>query len=144
FNAPAWQASVGDMVPRRDLPDAVALNSMGFNIARSVGPAIGGAIVAAAGAATAFAIHAVSYVGLNGVLLRWRPPPRTELLPPETLRIAMGAGLRYVAMSPAIRMVLVRSALFGAGASSALALMPLVARNLIGGGPLTYGVLLGG
>lgn len=143
FNAPAWQASVGDMVPRVDLPDAVALNSMGFNIARSVGPAIGGAIVAAAGAAAAFAVNAVSYVALIGVLLRWRPPPRRDLLPPETLRIAMSAGIRYVAMSPAIRMVLVRSALFGMGASSALALMPLVARDLIAGGPLTYGLLLG-
>ena len=66
FNSPAWQASVGDMVPRGELPGAVAFNSMGFNIARSVGPAVGGAIVAAAGAAAAFAINAVSYVALVG------------------------------------------------------------------------------
>src|SRR5690606_33503880 len=72
-NGPAWQASVGDMVPRPMLPEAVALNSMGFNIARSVGPAIGGAIVAAAGAAAAFLANAVSYVGLIAVLARWRP-----------------------------------------------------------------------
>ena len=73
FNAPAWQASVGDMVPRAELPGAVALNSMGFNIARSVGPAIGGAIVAAAGAAAAFAVNAASYIALIVVLARWRP-----------------------------------------------------------------------
>ena len=79
FNAPAWQASVGDMVPRAELPGAVALNSMGFNIARSVGPAIGGAIVAAAGAAAAFAVNAVSYVALIAVLARWRPPPNPQI-----------------------------------------------------------------
>ena len=73
FNAPAWQASVGDMVSRAELPGAVALNSMGFNIARSVGPAIGGGIVAAAGAATAFAVNSVSYIALIVVLKRWRP-----------------------------------------------------------------------
>jgi MFS family permease len=143
FNAPAWQASVGDMVPRTELPGAVALNSMGFNIARSVGPAIGGAIVAAAGAAAAFAANALSYCGLIAVLSRWRPAPNPQLLPRETLGIAVAAGLRYVAMSPAIRTVLVRGAVFCIGASAIMALLPLVAKVLIGGGPLTYGLLLG-
>jgi len=143
FNAPAWQASVGDMVPRAELPGAVALNSMGFNIARSVGPAIGGAIVAAAGAAAAFAVNAASYVALIAVLARWRPPPSAQLLPRETLGVAVAAGVRYVAMSPAIRTVLVRSAAFCVGASAVMALMPLVAKILIAGGPLTYGLLLG-
>ena len=143
FNAPAWQASVGDMVPRAELPGAVALNSMGFNIARSVGPALGGAIVAAAGAAMAFAVNAVSYIALIQVLRRWRPPPNPRLLPPETLGLAMAAGLRYVAMSPAIRTVLVRSIVFGLGASAVMALMPLVAKDLLAGGPLSYGLLLG-
>ncbi|HKS54085.1 MAG TPA: MFS transporter [Steroidobacteraceae bacterium] len=143
FFAPAWQASVGDMVPRVEVPSAVALNSMGFNIARSVGPAIGGAIVAAAGAAAAFAVNAVSYIPLLAVLARWKPPARTHTLPSETLGIAMAAGLRYVAMSPHIRTVLLRAAVFGFGASSILALLPLVAKHLISGGPLTYGLLLG-
>ena len=131
------------MVPRPEVPGAVALNSMGFNIARSVGPAIGGAIVAAAGAAAAFAVNAASYISLLTVLARWRPPTRTRSLPRETLGIAMAAGVRYVAMSPVIRTVLVRSAIFGFGASSILALMPLVAKHLVEGGPLTYGLLLG-
>ncbi len=143
FNAPAWQASVGDMVPRADLPGAVALNSMGFNLARSVGPAIGGAIVAAAGAAAAFAVNAASYVGLIAVLARWRPQVIEQLLPRETLDIAVAAGVRYVWMSPAIRTVLARSAVFCIGASAVSALMPLVAKELIGGGPLTFGLLLG-
>lgn len=143
FNGPAWQASVGDMVPRADLPGAVALNSMGFNIARSLGPAIGGAIVAAAGAAAAFAINAISYLGLIFVLVRWKPERPPQLLPRESLGVAMGAGVRYVAMSPGIRTVLFRSAIFGIGASAVPALMPLMARDLVAGGALTYGLLLG-
>jgi len=143
FNAPAWQASVGDMVPRAELPGAVALNSMGFNIARSVGPAIGGLIVAAAGAATAFAVNALSYIALIVVLWRWRPVRDTQSLPRETLGIAIAAGVRYVAMSPAIRTVLFRSAVFGIAAGAVVALMPVVAKELLGGGPLTYGLLLG-
>ena len=143
FNGPAWQASVGEMVPRADLPAAIGLNSMGFNIARSLGPAIGGAIVAAAGAAAAFAINALSYIGLVAVLARWRPERPPQLLPRETIGHAMAAGVRYASMSPAIRVVLVRSFVFGAGASAVTALMPLVARDVIGGGPLTYGMLLG-
>ena len=143
FNAPAWQASVGDLVPRAELPGAVALNSMGFNIARSLGPAVGGAIVAAAGAAAAFAVNAVSYIALIAVLARWRRPVQTQLLPRESLGQAVAAGIRYVAMSPAIRTVLLRSAVFGLSAGAVMALMPVVAKLLLGGGPLTYGLLLG-
>lgn len=143
FNSPAWQASVGDMVPRGDLPGAVALNSMGFNIARSIGPAIGGAVVAAVGAAAAFAINTVCYLPLIAVLARWRRPDTPNALPRETLGIAIGAGLRYVAMSPRILAVLVRAVVFCIGAGAAMALMPLIAKVLIRGGPLTYGLLLG-
>lgn len=143
FNGPAWQASVGDMVPRAELPGAVALNSMGFNMARSAGPAIGGAIVAAAGAAAAFAVSAVSNIALIAVLVRWRPPSTLRSLPRETLGIAVAAGVRFVAGSPAIRTVLLRSAVFCIAASALMALMPLLAKDLIGGGPLTYGLLLG-
>lgn len=143
LNNPAWQSSVGDMVPRRDVPAAVTLNSVAFNIARSVGPAIGGAIVAASGAFAAFAINAFSYLPLIVVLARWRSPKVERLLPRETLWIAMGAGVRYVAMSPNIRAVILRSFAFGFGGIVVLALLPLIARDLVRGGPLTYGVLLG-
>src|SRR5262245_6381575 len=143
FNAPAWQAAVGDMVPREELPGAVALNSMGFNIARSVGPAIGGMVVAAAGSAAAFAVNAVSYVPLIAVLARWRLEPNPLALPRETLGTAMGAGIRYVAMSPVIRTVLIRSAAFCLAAGVVMALMPIVAKERIAGGPATFGLLLG-
>lgn len=143
FNAPAWQASVRDMVPTSELPGAVALNSMGFNIARSVGPAVGGAIVAAAGPAAAFAVNALSCTALIAVLARWHPPQKPPSLPRETLGTAVAAGVRYVALSPAIRTVLGRSAVFGIGASSVMALLPLVTKFRIAGGPVTYGLLLG-
>lgn len=141
--APAWQASVGDMVPRPLLPGAVALNSMGFNIARSIGPAIGGAIVAAAGAGAAFVINALSYTGMLLVLTRWRPQRPPRLLPRERIGDAMMAGIRYVAMSPTLWTVQLRAGLFGLAASATPALMPLVARDLVQGGALTYGLLLG-
>lgn len=143
FNGPAWQASVGEMVPRADLPAAVALNSMGFNIARSLGPAIGGAIVAALNAAAAFTINAFSYLALIAVLVRWRPARPETTLPRERIGVAIAAGIRYVAMSPAVRGVLGRSFLFGLGAIAIPALMPLIARHVIAGSALTYGLLLG-
>ena len=143
LNNPSWQASVGDMVPRSDLPAAVALNSMGFNLTRSVGPAIGGVIVAAAGAAVAFAVNAFSYFALIFVLFRWKPPVTPNTLPRETIGIAMTAGLRYIAMSPNIEKVLLRSFVFGFTAISVMAMLPLVARDIVQGGPLLYGVLFG-
>ncbi|HEX2493633.1 MAG TPA: MFS transporter [Steroidobacter sp.] len=143
FNQPAWQASIAEMTPRTELPGAIALNSMGFNIARSLGPAVGGAIVAAAGAAAAFAVNAISYIPLLGVLGRWRPPQEPQPLPRESLGMAIGSGIRYASMSTPIRTVLVRSAVFGFGATGLMALMPLIAKVLVAGGPLTYGALLG-
>jgi MFS family permease len=143
LNNPSWQASVGDLVPRSDLPAAVVLNSVGFNLTRSVGPAVGGAIVAAAGAAAAFAVNTLSYLALIFVLGRWKPPASPSTLPPETLGTAISAGLRYVAMSPNIEKILLRSFIFGLTAISILSLLPLVARDLLRGGPLVYGVMLG-
>src|SRR3954468_13467052 len=143
LNNPAWQSSVGDIVPRQDIPAATILNSVSFNFARSVGPALGGLIVASAGVATAFIINAVSYVGLIAVLARWRPVRPERLLPRETMGIAMSAGLRYVGMSPNILSVILRGLAFGFGGIVTLALLPLIARDLIKGGPLTFGILLG-
>ncbi|MEQ1941246.1 MFS transporter [Mesorhizobium sp. VNQ89] len=140
---PSIQAAVGDMVPRSQVPAAVSLNAMSFNITRSVGPAIGGIIVAAAGAAAAFAVNAVSYLALIAVLLRWKLETPKSHLPRESLGLAISAGLRYVAMSPNIEKVLLRGFVFGFAAISTLALLPLVARDLVGGGPLLYGVLFG-
>lgn len=143
LNAPAWQASVGAMVPREDVSSAVSMNSMGFNLARSVGPAIGGLLVAAASAAAAFTVNALSYVGLISVLLGWRTEQEKPVLPRERLGHAIMSGIRYVAMSPNINSTLVRGLVTGIGASSVSALMPLIARDLISGGPTIYGLLLG-
>jgi MFS family permease len=143
LNNPAWQASVGEMVPRAVLPQAVALNSVNFNLTRSVGPAIGGIIVAAAGAGAAFAVNALSYLPLLFVFGRWKLAAPQSSIPPESLGRAMTAGLRYVAMSPQIEKVLLRGFVFGFSAIIVLALLPVVVRDLPEGGPLLYGVLLG-
>lgn len=143
FNNPAWQASVGDIVPRQDVPSAVLLNSVGFNVTRSVGPALGGAIVAAAGAAAAFAVNAVSYLGLIAVLWRWQPDTPGSTLPREALTAAMTTGIRYVALSPNILKVLMRGFVFGLTAVVILALLPLVAKHLVQGNALVFGILLG-
>lgn len=140
---PAWQSSVGEQVPRADLPSAVALNSLSFNIARTAGPAIGGVIVAKVGPPAAFLTNALSYVGLIVVLSLWRRPRPAPFLPPENMLMAMGAGIRYARLSPEIRTVLIRGVVFGILGSSVWALMPLIARDLIGGDAVTYGVLLG-
>lgn len=140
---PSWQASMGDVVPREDIPGAVTLNSMAFNLMRSVGPALGGLIVATGGAAFAFGLNALSYLPLVAALFLWKRPRIPAGLPREAFGGAMSAGLRYVAMSPNLIKVMFRAFAFGLAAVSVLALLPLVARDLIGGSALTYGVLLG-
>ncbi len=140
---PPWQASMGDLVPRRDLPAAVTLNSVGFNLMRSVGPAAGGLIVATLGAAAAFAVNALSYLPLLAALARWKPPASPRPAPPEAFLPAVGAGLRYVALSPNLMRVILRAALFGLAAVSILALLPLVAKAHPEGGSLLFGGLLG-
>lgn len=141
--APSWQASVSEQVPARDLPQAVALNSISFNIARSFGPAIGGLILAVAGASAAFGATALAYVPLFVVMLRWRRTPLPSRLPPERIDRAVGAGIRYVFYSQPIRTVVIRVSLIGLAGGSVSALMPLVTRELVGGGAQTYGVMLG-
>ncbi len=143
MNGPAWQALVGDMVPRATLPAAVTMNSMGFNIARSVGPALGGIIVAVAGSFAAFAFNALSYIPLIAVLARWRAPQNGSNLPRETVGAAMLAGVRYVSASPAIMRVILRAALFGLGAAAVPSLLPLVSRHLVAGDATIFGLLSG-
>ncbi len=140
---PAWQSSVGEQVPRHEVPAAVSLNSLAFNLARTAGPAIGGLIVATAGPPAAFVVNATTYIALIGVLSTWRRKVPAPTLPPEGMRPAMQAGLRYVLLSPAIRSVLVRGFFFGLLGSALWALMPVIARDLLAGGALTYGILFG-
>ena len=142
MNNPSWQTMVSELVPRKELPTAVALNGLGFNMARSVGPAIGGILVATVGAFSAFVVNAVGNIGVVLLAMRWpRPEPRT--LPPEPLGGAILTGIRYASMSIVLKRAIVRGTIFNFAAVSVMALMPLVARDLIGGGPQTFGLLLG-
>ena len=140
---PAWQSSVSEQVPQEVLPSAVALNGISYNIARSFGPAIGGIVVASAGAVAAFACNAVLYVPLLVMLLIWRRKVEVSRLPREQLSRAIVSGVRYIANSPSIRIVLVRTLITGICGGSVSALMPLVARDLLHGGAQTYGIMLG-
>lgn len=140
---PSWQASVGDIVTREELPAAVSVNSMGFNMMRSVGPAAGGAIVALAGAAAAFAVNAMSYVAIIAALFGWRPALAPRRLPREPFGAAFAAGLRYVALSPNLIRIIVRGFIFGLSAVVILALLPLVVREHLDGDAMVYGTLLG-
>jgi MFS family permease len=140
---PAWQSSVSEQVPPETLPSAVALNGISYNIARSFGPAIGGVIVASAGAVAAFAANAVLYVPLFTVLFLWRRTMPPSRLPRERLSRAIVSGVRYISNSPSIRIVLTRTLVTGVLGGSISALMPLVARDLLHGGAQTYGIMLG-
>jgi predicted MFS family arabinose efflux permease len=140
---PAWQASVSEQVPTETLPAAVALNGISYNIARSFGPAIGGIVVATAGAVAAFAVNAVLYLPLMVVLFLWNRTHEPSRLPRERLNRAIVSGVRYIANSPSIRIVLIRTLVTGIIGGSVSALMPLVARDLLHGGAQTYGVMLG-
>jgi len=140
---PAWQSSVSEQVPAETLPSAVALNGISYNIARSFGPAIGGIVVATAGAVAAFAANAVLYVPLLVVLFLWRRSSEPSRLPRERLNRAIVSGVRYIANSPSIRIVLARTLVTGIIGGSVSALMPLVARDLLHGGAQTYGIMLG-
>jgi MFS family permease len=140
---PAWQSSVSEQVPPDTLPSAVALNGISYNIARSFGPAIGGVIVAAAGAVAAFAANAILYLPLLIVLFLWRRVSEPSRLPRERLNRAIVSGVRYITNSPSIKIVLTRTLVTGLIGGAVMALMPLVARDLLHGGAQTYGILLG-
>lgn len=141
---PAWQASVGELVQRPALPAAIALNALSFNIARSLAPALGGALIALMGIGATFVLNAVSFVALIWAITRLKFEQPAQTLPPEPMGAALLAGLRYVSMSPVLYRTILRGALFGFGASALWALTPLIASGRLGGGPFTYGLLLGG
>ena len=143
LNAPAWQAIIPELVGRRDLPAALALNGIAVNLARAVGPALGGFIVAAAGPGAAFLLNAVSFLGVVLVLFRWRRAPRQSLLPVETLLGALLAGLRYARHAPDLHAVLVRSSAFIVCGIALFALLPVLVRFELGCGPTEYGLVLG-
>jgi len=143
LHGPSWQATVGDIVPRDQVPAAVTANSVSFNLMRSIGPALGGFIIVIAGAAAAFAVNALSYLALILVLVLWKRAATVNALPREPFRQAATAGVRYVGLSPNLLRIILRGFLFGLSVVSVLALLPVVARDLLQGSASTYGVLLG-
>ncbi|MBC2670006.1 MFS transporter [Novosphingobium piscinae] len=140
LNAPAWQASVRAQVGPRDLPQAIALNTVALNLARSIGPALGGVLVATIGVTAAFGLNAVSYLALIFVLLRWRPglpaPARRAILP--SIRV----GLAFCAGSGPVRRILLRGLCVGIGGSALQSLLPAVIRDNLAADETLFGLLL--
>ncbi|HBH7067616.1 TPA: MFS transporter [Enterobacter cloacae] len=142
MSSPPFQAVVPDLVSKPELGAAVALNSLGVNISRAIGPALGGFLLSFAGPWMVFALNALSVVGVAWVLWRWRPAPSIQRLPPEHFFSAVRSGIRYVHAAPVLRNVLVRTVAFFVFGSAGWALLPLVARRELGLGPAGYGVML--
>jgi MFS family permease len=144
MNAPVWQAIVPELVERQELPHAVSINTIAYNIARAIGPALGGAIVAFAGPTAVFMLNSLSFVGVIAVIYRWRRESEQSISPSERMLGAMHAGLRYASHAPELRNILVRATLFASSATAVWALLALYARRELGLGAMGYGVLLGG
>ncbi len=141
--SPAWQASIPEQVEPHQLPAAIALGSISYNVARSVGPAIGGVIVLAGGAKAAFATNAICYLPLLLTFFLWRRRHAPSRLPPERIDRAIVSGWRYALHSDPIRTVFVRAFLFGSAGATTTALAPLIAKDLLHGNASTYGIMLG-
>ena len=144
LTAAPWQAVVPELVPREHLAPAVALNSLGVNVSRALGSALGGLLIAVLGVSAPFWANGVSNAGVIGALLWWRPAPRpSRHLPAERLGSAMRTGFRHARHNPRLRAALIRATAFFTCASAYWALLPLVTRERIAGGPQLYGLLLG-
>jgi MFS family permease len=140
---PAWQAIVPELVPSSDLPAALSLSGVAVNIARAIGPAVGGLIVAASGPGAVFLLNAGSFLAVFFVVYRWQPAPRPSKLPPEEIISAMRAGTRYLRHSPELQTVMMRCGAFIVCASALWAMLPQQARRGLGLSSFAYGGLLG-
>src|ERR1700722_12407687 len=145
LTSPTWQTLQPELVAPEDRTQAIALGAVNQNLSRAVGPAIGGALYAASGAAALFFVNAASFVPVLGAVARWRggARPRSAAAPEQVLG-AMRAGARYIAASPSLRVILLRAGMFMFFANSIWALLPLVARTRLHLGSGGYGLLLGG
>ncbi|MER8792418.1 MFS transporter [Mesorhizobium sp. M0983] len=144
LNDPAWQASVGDIVDRRNVPAAVTLLAVGFNTVRTVGPALGGIVVASFGLVTALAVTTLSYLVPLVTIWRCKWKVRSSPLPRESMMTAIYDGVRFTAMSSEIKALIARGTLFGLASIAILALLPVVVRDQLEGGPVAYGTLMAG
>jgi len=143
LNFPAWAATTPELVPREDLAQAIALNGIGFNLSRTLGPALGGFAIGLAGVEAAFALNALCVLTLLVALLAWKRERPVNPLPPEHFLGAMRAGLRFVAASPAMRAAILRASVFFFFTSAVWGMLPLVVRERLGLGPEAYGLMLG-
>jgi MFS family permease len=142
FEAPTWRALLPELVEKDDLAAASALNGIEFNLARAVGPALAGVLIAAAGVATAFIANCISFAGVILVVARWKRPIRKRTAPLETMGGATVIAIRYVRHSPAILIVLMRTGLVMFFSSALFALLPTIARSM-SKSAIGYGLLLG-
>jgi MFS family permease len=142
FETPTWRAILPEFVSKDDFASASALNGIEFNLARAVGPALAGVVIAVAGVATAFVANFLSFFGVVLVVARWKSPIRKRTAPPETLTRATVAAIRYVRNSPAILSVVVRTGAVMFFSSALFALLPSVARS-VNQTAIGYGLLLG-
>jgi len=140
---PVWQSIVPELVPRTDLKSAVALNSLGINISRAIGPAVGGLLLASFGASVTYGVDVASYLLVIAALLWWQRAPHADDALSEGFFGAFRAGLRYARASRELHIVLFRAFLFFAFGSAVWAMLPLIARNLLGGDASFYGIMLG-
>ena len=144
LQAPAWQAVVPQLVPAQSLQGAIAANAVGINITRAVGPALGGVILANFGPAIPFWVNAVSFLGMVAVLLWWRPPQRARRqLPVEQFGSAIRTGFRHARNNPHLQAAIIRATALLLFASAYWALLPLIAREQIAGGPELFGIIVG-
>jgi MFS family permease len=149
MNNPAWQAIVPELVPRELIPDTVSLNAASNNLARAVGPALGGLMVAGfqrvhTGAGSVFALNALSFAGVIWVLVNWkRVPLFKSALPSERIAGSIRSGLRYVRYAPDLQASLVRAFTFTFFISAIWSLLAVVAKRDLKQGPLGYGILNG-
>ena len=140
---PAWGAIIPELVPREDVHGAVSLNSVAVNVSRAVGPALAGLIIAATSPGVVFLLNALSFIAVILALMSWRRQASDGELPAERLVGALRAGARYARHSPELKTVLVRLGAFVVFASASWALMPLLVRQELQGGPDTYGLFVG-
>ncbi|HQR21302.1 MAG TPA: MFS transporter [Burkholderiaceae bacterium] len=139
---PVYAAIIPELVTRRELPNAIALNGIAMNTSRVIGPVLAGALIASLGTGFVFLLNAVLSLAAGFVIMRWRSEPKPSVLPGERFIGAMRVGFQYVAQSRAMRSVLLRVACFFLQTTTVFALLPLVARRLPGGGAWTYTILL--
>jgi MFS family permease len=139
---PAWAAITPELVPRSKLQPAIALNGLGINVARAIGPALAGLIVSLAGTGAVFVLNALSYLGVIAMLVRWQRDVPVSALPSERFVGAVRSGLRFARHAPELQAAVIRGFGFFLFASAPWALLPLVAKHLVNGGPQAFGILV--